>query len=35
MACPREWDEVEAAVDGSEELTQLRYEDVLERLGLR
>ncbi len=35
VACPREWDEVEAAVDGSEELTQLRYEDVLERLGLR
>ena len=35
VACPREWDEVEAGADGSEELTQLRYEDVLERLGLR
>ena len=35
VACPRQWDEVEAAADGSEELTQLRYEDVLERLGLR
>lgn len=35
VACPREWDEVEAGADGSEELTQLRYEDVLDRLGLR
>lgn len=35
VACPRGWDEVEAAAAGSEELAQLRYEDVLDRLGLR
>jgi len=35
VACPREWDEVEACVDGTEPLTQLRHEDVLDRLGLR
>ncbi len=33
VACPRDWDEVEAGADGSEELTQLRYDEVLARVG--
>lgn len=35
VACPRDWDEVEEGAKDPGALTQLRYEDVLERLGLR
>lgn len=35
VACPRGWDEVEQGAQDPAALTQLRYEDVLGRLGLR
>lgn len=35
VACPRGWDEVEQGAQDPGALTQLRYEDVLGRLGLR